>query len=56
MEYWVEFPVLYGRFLLVTYFIYSNIYVSVSISQFTLLSSLGNHKFVFYVCDSIYVL
>ena len=33
-EYWVEFPVLYGRFLLVIYFIYSGVSMSVPISQF----------------------
>ena len=33
-EYWVEFPVLYSRFLLVTYFICSNVYKSILISQF----------------------
>ena len=33
-EYWVEFPVLYSRSLLVIYFIYSSVYVSIRISQF----------------------
>ena len=33
-EYWVEFPVLYSRFLLVIYFIYSSVYVSIPLSQF----------------------
>ena len=45
-EYWVKFSVLYSRFLLVTYFIYSNMYMSVSVSQF-LSSFPGKHKFVF---------
>ena len=31
---WVEFPELYSRFLIVTYFIYSSAYVSISTSQF----------------------
>ena len=34
-EYWVQFPVLYGKFLLVIYFIYSSVYMSVLISQLT---------------------
>ena len=33
-EYWVEFPVLYSRPLLVIYFIYSSVYVSIPVSQF----------------------
>ena len=32
--YWVEFPVLYGRFLLVICFIYSSMYTSIPIPQF----------------------
>ena len=48
-EYWVEFPVLYSRSLLVVYFIYSSGYMSIPISQFIPVppSPLGNHKFVF---------
>ena len=50
--------VIYSRSLLVTYFIYSSAYVSISSSQFipspTLLP--GNHKFVFYTGNSISVL
>ena len=42
VEYWVEFLVLYSRFLLVIYFIYSSMYMSIPISQF--------------VCPSIYLL
>ena len=34
MEYWVEFFVLDSRFLLVTYVIYSIVYMAVPISQF----------------------
>ena len=41
-EYWVEFLVLYSRFLLVIYFIYNSMYMSTPISQF--------------VCPSIYLL
>ena len=33
-EYWIEFPVLYSRFLLVIYFIYRSPYMSIPISQF----------------------
>ena len=33
-QYWVEFPVLYSRSLLVIYFIYSSVYMSVPVSQF----------------------
>ena len=33
-EYWVEFPVLYSRFLLVIYFMCSSMYMSIPISQF----------------------
>ena len=33
-EYWVEFPVLYSRCLLVIYFIYSSGYISIPNSQF----------------------
>ena len=33
-EYWIEFPVLYSRFLLVIYFIYNSLYMSIPISRF----------------------
>ena len=33
-EYWVEFPVVYSRFLSVVYFINSSVYMSIPISQF----------------------
>ena len=33
-EYWIEFPVLYSKSLLVIYFIYSSVYMSIPISQF----------------------
>ena len=51
-------PVLHSRSLLVTYFIHSSVYVSIPISQFIPLPPFpsGNHKFVFYICDSISVL
>ena len=54
-EHWVGFLVLYNRFSLVIYFIYSSVYMSIPISQFipTLPSPLVNHKIIFYVCDSI---
>ena len=32
--YWVEFPVLYNRSSLVTYFMYSSVYISIPFSQF----------------------
>ena len=56
-EHWVEFPVLYGRFLLV---ICLYIAVCVCESQPPNLSlppfPFGNPNFVFYVCESISVL
>ena len=33
-EYWEDFPVLYSRSLLVIYFIYSSVYVTIPVSQF----------------------
>ena len=50
----VESHVLQSRFLSVIYFTYSSVDMSIQISQFVPLSS--NHKFVFYICDSISVL
>ena len=49
---------LYGSFLLVIYFIHISIYMSIPISQFIpptspLLSPLGVHMFVLYICVSI---
>ena len=35
-EYWIEFPVLYSKCLLVVYFIYTTVYMSISISQLSL--------------------
>ena len=32
-ECWVELPVLYSSYLLVTYFIYSRVYMSIPVSQ-----------------------
>ena len=49
--YWVEFLVLYSRSSLVIYFIYSSMCQSQSPFFLT-----GNHKLVFYICDSISVL
>ena len=51
-------PLLYSRSLLVTYFIYSSVYMSIPIFQFIPPSSLppSNHKIVFYICNSISVL
>ena len=48
----------YGRFLLVIYFMYSNMYMSIPISQSIPAPPFpnSNHKFVFYICDSILVL
>ena len=56
-EYWIKFPVVCGRSLLGTYFTYNCMYMSILISQFISLplSSPGNHKFAFYICDSISV-
>ena len=52
-EYWVEFPVLYSRPLLVTYFTYSSVSVSIPISQFIPSPfSPVNHNFVFFICES----
>ena len=48
-EYWVGFPVLYSRFLLVIYFIYSSVYMSVPIFQFIHPDNII--KFVFYIHD-----
>ena len=47
---------LYSKFLLVIYFIYSNVYMSL-FSQFIPPSPFptDNHKSVFYICDSISV-
>ena len=53
--YRVEFPVLYSRFLLVTCLIYSSVNMSVTIYT-SLPPAPGNYKFVFYVCDSAFVL
>ena len=49
---------LYSRSLLVIYFIYCRVYVSIPISQFIFPTPFpfGNHKFAFYVCGSISVL
>ena len=54
-EYWVDFPVLYSRFLLVIYFVYSRVSMSVPISQFIPRTPflLGNRKFVFYICCTV---
>ena len=46
-------PVLYSRSVLVFYFVYSSMYMSVPVSQFISCFSFGNHKFNFYICDSI---
>ena len=55
IEYWVEFPVVYSRFILVTYFIYSSVYMSIPITQFIPPFPSDNHKFVFYICEFISV-
>ena len=55
MEYWVEFSVLHSRSLLVIYFIYRSVYKSFPTWPSPLLPP-GNHKFVFYTCDSISVI
>ena len=53
-EYWIEFPVLYSKFLLIIYFIYSSMYISQFIPPYPL--SPGNPKCVFYICASTSVL
>ena len=57
MEYWVEFSVLHSRSLLVIYFIYKSVYMSIPTSQFIPLSLLnpGNPKLIFYICKSVSV-
>ena len=54
-EHWAESPVLYGRFSLVTCFMYSFVYMPIPVFQFIppLFSPLGVRIFVFYTCDSI---
>ena len=57
-EHWGEFPLLYSRFSLVIYFIYSinRVYMSIPVPQFiphSSLSPLGIHMFILYVCVSI---
>ena len=53
----IEFPMLYGRFLLVICYIYSSVYMLIPTSWFILAHfPFGNHKFVFYVCGSISIL
>ena len=49
---------LYSRSLLVIYFMYSSVYMSIPISHFIppLPFPPDIHKFVFYICDSISVL
>ena len=51
----IEFPVLYSRFSLVIYFIHISIYLLIPIFHFIppLLSPLGVHTFVLYICVSI---
>ena len=48
-EYWVEFPVLYRGSLLVIYFIYSSVYMSIPMSQFIPPSPPGNHVCIQYI-------
>ena len=52
------FLMLYSRSLLVIYFIFGSVYMSIPISQLIPPPSLplGSHKFAFYICDSISVL
>ena len=53
-----SFPVLYSRLLLFIYFIYKSVYLLTPNSQFIPSSTFpfGNHKCVFYVCESVSVL
>ena len=59
LNFWILFIFLYSR-LLVIYFIHISVYVSIPISQFIplpphhpLLSPLGVHTFILYICVSI---
>ena len=48
---------LYSRSLIVTYFIYSNVYVSILVFQFiSAYCNSGNRKLIFYIFDSVGVL
>ena len=58
MQYWAEFPVLCGRPLLVIYFIYGSMYMSIPIFQFISHNPLPPvptkiKMLIFYTCDSI---
>ena len=46
-EYWVEFPVLYSRSLLVTYFIYSSVYMLKDFLRQNYLYILGSNQCIF---------
>ena len=57
-EYWVAFPVLCSRSLLIIYVIYSSVYMLIPnlIYPSSPPFPFGNHKFVFEVCESVSVL
>ena len=54
-EYWPEFLVLYSRSLLVIYFTYSSVYMSIPVSQFipNPLLPLVSLSYFFNICDSV---
>ena len=54
----IEFPVLYSMFLLVFYFMYSGVYMSIPVFPFIPPLPLysGNHELVFEICNPISVL
>ena len=54
-EHWVELPVLYSGFSLVTCFLHGSVCMWIPVSEFIplALSPIGVHTFVLYVCVSI---
>ena len=55
-KYWVQFPVLHCRSLLIICFIYSSVYINPKLLIYPSPPfPFGNHKFDFYVSDSISV-
>ena len=55
---WILFPVLYGKSLLLIYFMCSSLHRFIPVSSFIIppTFTVGNHKFVCYVCESVSVL